>query len=493
MKTLDHVKNEIARDFFKNLVVIDDDCYSASFSENNIQVSDEFSTLYGDCLKEGILCHLQYYPKQLDDTEDDIDSERFRKYFEASLKVAEQSDILVLDWFLGLNNSNKHSVTLIKELINKGIFKFIVIYTAHAEQVESELSTLGFALELNYETETEDESDEFETATSADKAFKIFTKNNIYVTYLSKESYPNSRELFKALNECLIQFSPDLIHWAGLDLANKIDRIVPGLITRLPRGITDAFAFQSMFKDVDDELSRHFAGLFVQDLEENLKKEPPLLLNENYISQHASFSLKQHFESKTKKRNFRDEIKSKINKENIEHSPEDNFHNFDQYGLNEIKIKQLTSLMESYTLLNNVDSKIDQGTVLKNSTDEFLLCISPLCDLVRLKKDDKVSFLSGKKYSNLKKTPSLSKIQTTVNSPQGSENILWDFKDIRIFKTNEKSTDFPTLQVFSLDDWEFFGKLRNDVLYRIINRLYSHRSRVGVDQFDIIRQVRDEK
>lgn len=496
METLEDVKSGIAKDFFKNLVVIDDDCYQViegAASTTNLQLSEQFSKLHEECLEKGILCHLQYYPKQPNDTEVDTDSENFGKYFEACLKVAEQSDILILDWFLGLTYSNKHSVALINRLIEKGIFKFIVIYTAHSEQVESQLISQGFALGEKEVSNTEDEPDEFEAATFTDQAFKIFSKNNIYVTYLSKESYPNSKELFKALNDCLLQFSPDLIHWAGLDVANKIDKIVPGLITRLPRGITDAFAIQSMFKDVEFELSRHFAGLFLQDLEENLKKEPPFILNEGYIAQQVSSSLKEHFVSKSKKRNIRDEIKNKISKENIEHSPEENSHNFDEYGLSEDMIIQLTSLMESYTLLKNADNKIDQGTVLKNSTDEYLLCISPLCDLVRLKKDEKVSFLSGKKYSSLKKTPTMSQIQTAVNSSVGSENILWDFKDIRIFQTKEKSTDFPTLQLFSLDGWEFFGKLRQDVLYRIINRLYSHRSRVGVDQFDIIRQVRDEK
>ncbi|MCT8334795.1 response regulator receiver domain [Leptospira sp. 85282-16] len=496
METFEEVKKEIAKDYFKNLVVIDDDCYIATEDfapASKLQVSDQFSRLHKECLEKGILCHLQYYPKQLSEAEIDLESERFKKYFDASLKVAEQSDILVLDWYLGLAKSCNHSIALINKLKEKGIFKFIVIYTAHPEQIETELISLGFAILGKDESDTQEESERFEAATPSDQIFKIFTNNNIYVSYLPKATYPNSENLFKALNECLLRFSPDLIHWAGLDIANKIDKIVPKLVSRLPQGISDTLAFQAVFKDIKTEIPRHIAVLFIQDIEENLKKELPLILDERFIVEQVSPSVREHFGSNTKRKKIRDLIRTKITTENINHPSEENSHDFREYGLDELNILQLTSFMESFTILNTAETKIDQGTILKNSSESYLLCISPLCDLVRLKENDKVSFLVGKKYHNLKKTPTMSQIQTAVSSNSFVENILWDFKDIQILGVNARSIEFPTLEHFSLEGWEFFGKLRQDVLYRIINRLYSHRSRVGVDQFDIIRQIRDEK
>jgi len=140
---------------------------------------------------------------------------------------------------------------------------------------------------------------------------------------------------------------------------------------------------------------------------------------------------------------------------------------FQQQSLNFTKILKFISLE---------DKKIKTGSVIKNSNDEeYLLCITPLCDTERPASiNNKYKFLVGEKINK----PSENDLKNNKNGcylmplPVGDELIYikWNFFDT------------CTIELSELEEKESLITLKKDYIQNIINRYIAYQSRAGINE-----------
>lgn len=139
---------------------------------------------------------------------------------------------------------------------------------------------------------------------------------------------------------------------------------------------------------------------------------------------------------------------------------------------------------------------------------EWLLCITPACDCAH-PKDGNYLFVEGKKRTGSPQASEARETQTFVRDHE----IIWNAQSLvvlhkpleRIKVMVEQTDPLANVQLVveavgaveetltGVDEFEVYGCLRPKFTERIIQRIWSYQSRVGVDSSEIYRQVRKER
>ncbi|MCZ8237765.1 MAG: hypothetical protein O9346_09525 [Leptospiraceae bacterium] len=374
------------------------------------------------------------------------------------------------------------------------MIKFIIIYTAHSEEVVPKLTSIGFKNVYEKHANDDDESTGFQSASDEDTDDRgsHLSFSSVFISIISKNKTPNSEEIYKEIINITNVFSPDLIHWAGIEIFNKIRNVLPKLIGSLPEDIMPELAIQSLYKDDPDEIGMHITGLILQDVGSYISKKPPTLLNHDILI--TNFPKLKEIISK-KNRNKENILKA------VQWTLERNLkqnrkYTRDNIGIRANNLNKLSSYFESITSLGELYNNLEPGMILQYAnSSEYFLCITPSCDLFRLKKGDIVTFINGKPENSLKKSFGQKYKQTSIKTSKALEIIRWDLSNIYQITAKENFIGYPEIIKLAEDPkiLRFVGKLRNDIYNRILNLFYTYRTRVGIESVEIIRQIRNER
>jgi len=146
----------------------------------------------------------------------------------------------------------------------------------------------------------------------------------------------------------------------------------------------------------------------------------------------------------------------------------------------------------------NKPPSLKQGTIIKNiNTNQYYLCIQPLCDSVRLKCATIFTFLEipvvvGKKekFTHVVKQGNKGHLKffisckaTTVRTldfaPEAASKVVLSFQEENKYFFHQASTETK---------FEWYGELKQFITQAIVNNLAAQISRVGNDSFEWLRQ-----
>ncbi|EHQ06873.1 response regulator receiver domain [Leptonema illini] len=502
--TIEDLRSQIARKYCRTLTVIDDDAYQTGTWESTNPVIDEtYVALVKKCNEDSILCHLQYYPNgKLGGP----DIEFYKKYYDRAVQTAKNSEVVILDWYLGAESS-EHSIALLKELAADGALRFVIVYTKHKEDATSSLESEGYhrlTISTNHSNSPVEDDDTFQPIGVHDSqtaAVDFFSNENssIFILVQDKPSEPekNTPDLLTLITQLMLAAYPDFLHWAGLELHTFIREKMPQLISKLPTGTDHAIVYQSLFTDLPDDVAHQVAVIHLEQMEHELFKEPLQAVCDLYLHQAIEKDkewTKIKDEPTIKKR---DNARTKINEK-------------EKTGTNGLKLTtamnqpdsafrahtKLAYIQESYIDISQEKLLLRRGTIFKKkqATDDgwdFLLCITPECDLYRLNDGQHIHFIQGRRKDNLDKTSGPLFFQTFVSE---STQIEWEsFRTKVILAPTGSAAGFPSISDAAFTDYEYVGQIKSRFVDRIMQRGWSQQTRVGVDTAEYIRFVRSEK
>ncbi len=534
MSTFEEVKKEISEKYCRSLVVIDDEIFDEIGG-----FTDRFNLLREQFEKSGILTHFfNYKDKQ-------VDSDDLR---ERAVKLSEKSDIIILDWQLDTGDTPEEAIKIIKHLIDDQKIRFIIINTQ--KTLDTVHKTLGNVLkkEKGFD-KTNDNSYEINNRTFITIRKKDDTKNDAknlldHIYSLLDNSFPDylhwaalalaveSRELFPKIMAKLPQGTNgalifQMLYQKDNEVAHQVAEVLLDelrvRVTDNPlASVQDNLLFDELQKATNtktkelksDELVQKLAPDIIKSINDENKRKKGL---KNVVKKIENESLKNdiieiidrdnqnkgleeekviinrhinNFHQKWQANDLdlnliREQLSSNNPKEseyfiitNQPHKPITKHIEF--VCTDKPEHNKWANLRESVLLESENSNKLQVGSVWtkKNDSNKYYLCVTPSCDCYHPKEGflfiigQEADIKASKKYET----------QYFINKT----HIKFDATRFHFENyTNQLDNPLPT-------DYDFIGILRAEFVNRIIQRVWSYQSRVGVDTSEYIRKLRNE-
>lgn len=501
MMNFDIARSEIAKEYCRSILVVDDEIFEV---KDGGPLRKHYKKFFESCESEGVLCHMHQYSAQSSD-----DNAAIKKV----AKLAKKSDIIILDWFLwhsdpakrGNSGSSEATIEILTQLIDQEELKFIFIYT-NVDDINDVVHTLKDKIESNFQNITERVST---TQLEDSKDPQYFSINKLFIGIHHKKeaAEEDSAHLLELVQELLEVSYSDYLHWAGLELSTRIRDLMPQILASLPTGTNGPVLYQHLFQEEgelsdqttevildelraqmvqapikifsDEVLSSEYKKLNIKELEYNSKGEALKQidqLSDQYIVSHYDIKDKA-FSGLLKKSNLSAEEKQKF-KKSLQLTDSDKkitesvlFSTDDHQKWANFRESMLLKLTK-----NSSARLVWPGYIYKKSSNsnEYLLCISPACDCYR-PENKQLLFVKGNPTKEGK-----SEMTQTKTVVDGS-SVNWSAKKVFTFDINQIK-----------DNYQHFGALRKDFVNRIIQRVWNHQTRVGVDSSELLRRIRKE-
>jgi hypothetical protein len=479
------VQLSIAREYCRSIIIIDD----VIFEKNNGgKLESHYQKFFESCESDAVLCHMHEFRAETSEDETAI-----RK----GVELAKKSDIVVLDWYLWHSDPEKKehtgtsesAVEIIQRLADENSLRFIFIYTLTPVENVVEILKKEFADEIINITERVKVKSE---NTNTDPQYLSYKKLYIGVHHKGRNAANDSSKLLGLVHELLTVSYSDYLHWAGLEMSVRVRDMMPKILASLPEGTNGPLLYQFLFQE-DEEISDQIVEVLLDELKVQFHEEHLKMVESNFLSEELKLNLKDVFsadilkdksilnrkihqlsETVTKRGQINNEV-DKCNKA--------------VPGFFDIKKHEYWAQLRESVLMfqNQKGSIIRTGHIFmgkplnisnnKNENSEinydYILCLSPMCDCHR-PEDKKLIFIRGSENIG-----SLSKSVHTQYVTNGKP-IIWDARFIETYVLQD------------LKDFERFGALRKDFVSRIIQRVWNHQTRVGVDSSELMRRKRDE-
>lgn len=485
MNRFREVRQKIAHDFCKSLVVIDDEIY-----DQDKKIKDIFNDLREKCEESGILNHLFQYT---DNNNGNIN--------DRVVNICKSADVIILDWHLKLDTS-EDAIAILNELQNEKRIRFIVINSQ--VDINTIIPEFQQAFPKCKSCNVPDRSPETPAFSSDDEGGELYqeeTKSNksdlknsyiindsIFITIRNKEKIPKDAEdLLNIITELLENAFKDYLHWAGLELSVRIRKITSELIANLPRQTNGALLFQTLFQG-ENEVSQQVCEVLLDEIKEIIADDSLEAVNDQLLfAELKKYAIKsEEMELAAKWKSIKDfsNIRKALNDRDKKtqssffgksgHTGIDTFINS---VLNEdLGHKHWANLRESI-LMMKTNKNLQPGTVLKHKENDnkYYLCITPACDCYRPRNG--YLFVIG---TELTEDVGSNNYQTKYYT--ANKHITWDASEF-IFEK-----EIATIN----ENYEIIGHLRFSFINRIIQRIWSYQSRVGIDTSEYIRKKRRE-
>ncbi|TGN19102.1 response regulator receiver domain [Leptospira idonii] len=484
---INELKRNIASHYCGSIAIIDDDVLIEDKEDSSLKVGEAFRSLIEKCSEDSILCHLHSFPKEATVTSEQSSSD---KAIAAALAVAKKADVVILDWYLGLNDRPEYSLKLLNQLSESDSIRFILVYTGHSPNVEGRLLEIGFKKKENsirVERPSASESEEPEIAGQVNEGdLPIFVKDNkIFLSFFDKAEMDSST-LIDKIYSMLYSSYPDLLHWAGFELSYRVKELFPKILPKLPVKVDKEIAIQALFKSIPNELSYQISNLILDEVKKSLLLAPVSILQDETLL--SIISKEDNERIKNDKAGFLGEMK-KAGKALFGNDETKKESAKTKTGLKPDTLLHLNAFIESYALSKSLDRLI-QGVILQKE-DKYYLSITPLCDLYRLATGGKISFLVGEE-SKIEKSAEDRYIQVSVISEDRQINLIFDAYNLFQIEASGDHVGYPKLDATELKDYKYVGCLREDIFNRVLHRVWVMRTRVGIDILEIVRVVRHE-
>ncbi|MES0491295.1 MAG: response regulator receiver domain [Leptospirales bacterium] len=510
--TFEEQTRKIAKEYCRNIVVIDDKIFYDSDDKPKQPYNDAYQAFYESCNEEGIACHFYHYR----DSDDALENAK---------KLASRADVLILDWYLSPILKQETAIAIIEDIIrNETVgqsIRFILIYTDQTipkvcDDIQKTFSDLISISENNISLEKkphttdkqEDEKPTIITGPSGDLK-QINGNDPIYLgngklfigIHHKKPDDPvlDGKKLIIIIYDLLSSTYSDYLHWAGLELSVRIRDLMPQLLASLPEGTNGPILYQSIFQDGESEISDQIVEVILDELKMQFSMNPIQALQRGFFDEFIKEKLldtkiitqdilldKPNLRKKLIK--ISDNIKNGKKLEDIQqiNSQINGFMDIENHRswamLREsliFNVKNSNNTIRTGFIYRGTNFTIKIEKIIEGKKDnievsyDYLLCLSPACDCYR-PENKKLIFIRGTENTQIGPAPTITQYESNEKS------IQWDTRFIE------------SLSIDELNDCKLFGALRKDFVNRIIQRVWNHQTRVGVDSSELLRRIRKE-
>lgn len=473
-------RKEIIRKFCRTILWIDDEIHieaTQSGSDSGAKTPKLFVDKLSEFEQNGLLCHLKGFPQSTgkgdfyDDSADDVSRQ--------SVKLARQSDVVIIDWMLGSVDSSEHAQNIVKELLGEGKgFRFIVILSKDAPS---------------------------DTAyTALDSSFKAISDSGClwqndfgqFLLSLRKDEFA-SANLFDKICDAFADAYPDYLHLAAMEITGRIRDVVPqwfaaitsnadlGILVERGNTMTDDGQWR-------DDLQDCIASNLMDDLGTAVLSPEFVSLSEDMLKP-SNNPLVKFPERGGDLKNGLDGLKACVKDEKPVELCAKNYKKLFP-GRSDAEIKLLIEGIESFTEFCERRSCLPAdvapmpGSVYEDLIDEagdIAVCISGGCDC---KRSPSLMFLVGKELTG-KSEPWYDVMAD--KSYKGGKTILRFGDKAYLFCAQASSILWKSRTEVCAK--KPVGTFRHDILNRLVSRFMYQIRRVAVNQPAISRNLRGEK
>ena len=473
-------RKEIIRKFCRTILWIDDEIHIEATqlgSDSWAQTPKLFVDKLSEFEQNGLLCHLKGFPQSTgkgdfyDDSADDVSRQ--------SVKLARQSDVVIIDWMLGSVDSSEHAEHIVKELLGKGKgFRFIVILSKDAPS-----DTAYTALDCSFKA-------------IADSGCLWQNDFGQFLLSLRKDEFANAN-LFDTICDAFADAYPDYLHLAAMEIIGRIRDVVPqwfaaitsnadlGILVERGNTMTDDGQWR-------DDLQDCIASNLMDDLGTAVLSPEFVSLSDDMLKP-SNNPLVKFPERDGDLKNGLDSLKACVKDEKPVELCAKNYKKLFP-GRSDSKIKLLIEGIESFTEFCERRSCLPAGVApmpgsvygdLIDESGDIAVCISGGCDCVR---SQSLMFLVGKELTG-KSEPWYAVVAD--KSYEGGKTILRFGGKAYVFCAQASSILWKSrTEVCSKKP---VGMFRHDILNRLVSRFMYQIRRVAVNQPAISRNLRGEK
>ncbi|MCY4307591.1 MAG: response regulator receiver domain [Rhodobacteraceae bacterium] len=428
----------------KNIPKSDNDEFTRTHSLNAVPIIKSF-------LKNGIICGVM-------EPDDNL------------LKSLKKADIVVLDWLLKDKNPS-YTIDLLRRLVseneNGNSLRLIAIYTG-----ESRIDDIQDR--IYYEVLSKANLNPKNTK----KLPEITYKHGRLVIYAkSKTSVsPSLENRIKSVEDLPLQLIIDyssmtegLLPGIALTSLAAVRENAHNVLDRFNNELDPAYLTQRSLISNPEESEQQMVDLIAEELRGNMgdavfETKPAGSQEVNKWLDHKE---QYKFGNKTL---GREETIKFVNKGNIEleNWKGKNFHKItsgfvrDENSDGSQLDKELAWITSFRALNDKQPRKLVQGTVISVNNSEYLICIRPSCDCVRLKKKESFCFL---------------KLNKNPTKESKLEYVKAELKNNQYYFTDINKNDF-----------KWVGELKTIFTQRIIQKIATDVSRLGVDDSEWLRR-----
>lgn len=475
-------RSEIVQKFCRTILWIDDDIHLCDGVKNGV---DALPTLFRDKLVEfegnGLLCHLKGFPKVLAGKKSDpyAKAKTAEDAIKSCVALAQQADVVMIDWKLGDADSSQHAQKIISQLLgpDKG-FRIIVVLSQDAP-ADSAFQGL----------------DESFKAMPGDGS-RWQNGSGQFLLSLRKNQFTD-HNLFDSISEALLDAYPDYLHLAALEIAGRIKDVVPQWFTAItPKADMGVLLERGNTMKDDDKWCENLQECITSNLMDDLST---VVLKPGFSSLSADVlkpsnnPLLRFPECEGDVKNVLSGLKACVRDESpVEFSMRDYKKLFSFQADKDIQgivqgIESFTEFCERRSCMpKNADPV--PGAVYTELTEEhckIAVCVSGGCDCLR---SSSLMFLIGKELTGCDVPWYEAKDDETY---RGGKTILRFAGKAYVFCGQASS--MISMPIETVRAKKPIGIFRHDILNRLVSRYMYQIRRVAVNQPMLSRSLRGEK
>ena len=479
------MRNEVVRKFCRTILWIDDEIHLDKGLDSE-GANSLFKKKFDEFTKSGCLCHMMGFPEVRPGKDPYASEQEVAGVLRSCKTLALQADIVIVDWMLGTTDSSEYASWIIKNLLgtDKG-FRFVVVLSKK-ELKDSDI------IGLDTSFRKEESSKVFENATGQ------------FLLAFQKDEFIDS-DLFAGICNTLLESYPDYLHLAALEVVGRIRDIVPRWLSNIPSSADIGILTERGCTFVDypnswnNELQECISTNLLEDLScivsgDTLKTLSPDSLKPSNCNCHNTIVAFNPTDVSLK--SLIEPLKKCVTDDSPVPFSKGNYQNLSDKRSDDT-IRSFVEGIEAYagfcdTISGKMLSahKVCPGAVyegLDGNEKSVAVCITAGCDCVR---GNSLLFLTATPMPEKSVQEIIVPDYPSMRKIKGSKTIVRINDKTYVFKCDadsllvKKSSEISTKTIKAI--------LRQDILNRLVGRYMSHTQRFGVNQPEIVRNLRDE-
>ena len=477
------IRNKVVQKFCRTVLWIDDEIHldQGLAAEGT---SPLFKDKFEEFTKSGLLCHMMGFPETRPDSDPYASQAEVDEVLHSCVSLALQADIVIVDWKLGSTDSSEYAEKIVKQVVgnDKG-FRFIVVLSNRGPE---ESTLIGFDPPFL----KKDDSDELWNNNSGQ-----------FLLSLRKEDFQNAN-LFETICRALLNVYPDYLHLAALEIAGRIKEQVPRWLSNIPAGADWGILVErgnaSERESWNTELQEGITENLLEDLSLTIQGQDLEILKPEMLTHLAnkrSETLSNICVSDATLHNAFNALKQCVDASEPKKISRKHYISLSKWENNN-NVKDILESVERFAEFYDIRScrNCDVGQVcpgciyegLNGVSTSIAVCITAGCDCAW---GNSFLFLVGKPMQTTNSTiPDYSELNEI--KMKGKRTVLRFNGVSYLFKNTADSIVVKNRSEIS--KLTIKGVVRRDILNRLIGRYMSHTQRFGVNQPEIVRELRDE-
>ena len=460
------IRRRISRDLFRSILWVDEQIFNRQ-GEKEYDYKP-FETLFKPVTQElqdaGFLVHLHSFEQSTSEDGFDDEFSTDSPSLDSAISLSKKADIIILDWHLGNGDDPMNSIKILEALVDSPATRILLILSQNSDRFSEELSKSNLS-----QLQQKEGSDTWTTG------------NGLHLKVLRKKPDGINRitgdEIIESVFSLLSFYYPDYLHWAALEIAEKIRSHVPEWLQSLPSGTDSAVLYELL--DDHSEIRAYlpenaFESLVsvasakkLETLHSDNTKREHWVNRPSFVNDNASSKVEKHISLLKQPKHLRNDLKSILE---------------DSQANAEI-INWLGAQQCFLEFCENLPSKDDAplpGSVYTSIGEEkehefIYICVSQECDCMR---SSPLLFVKAVRNEEVKAS---------------STSLRFNGATFRVDSKAENLLQLQVSQDRSIDSYQKKGQLRRAIAMRIISRFWSGTTRPAVNHPTFARALRSEE